>query len=250
MAVLSIDFKAAAAWLSDVDEAPAPEPVVKVRYAPVGVRKRFEMPDGVERGPLKSWNSVARDYVLSRGITAEQVATWDIGYSLMGRLAGRIVFPIVDSSGRLANYAARTFVNDETRYLAADELEGPELAAMLGERFWPVITRSARTVVCFEGAVSGLALERAMRRAGLSAELAGLQGSDVANPRRAARLATFGRVVCATDPDAAGERAYEEIVAMVGGKTEVVRLRYPSERDAADTPEADLASALAKSFAV
>lgn len=253
MKVRGCEFREALAWLREIEEAPAPEPVVSVRYAPLGAgRARFELPGGVEFGPLAGWNSVARDYALSRGLTAEQVERWEIGYALSGRLSGRVVFPIVDSAGRLANYAARTFVDDETRYLAGDEDRDPglDVAAMLGERFWPApATRIRRACVVFEGALSGMALERAMLRAGVSAELAGLQGSDVANPRRALRLSSFGRVVSAADPDKAGDRVSEDLAAALR-RVPFARLRYPREGvDAGDTPVEDLARALAECFA-
>jgi DNA primase len=249
MAVMKLEFREARDWLMNVEEAPAPEPVVRVRYAPMGARDRvFRLPEGVEFAPLERWNSVARSYAVGRGLDAEQVARWGVGYALIGRCAGRIVFPIVDSTARLVNYAARTFVGDETRYLAADERESPDTAAMLGELFWPpVATRVRRTVVVFEGALSGMALERAMLWAGISGELAGLQGSDVTHPRRLLRLSGFGRVVAATDPDAAGERATFDLEAGLRG-VPVTRLRYPSKLDAADTPVVELAAALSESF--
>lgn len=245
MAVMKIEFKPALAWLADVDEAPAPSPVVSVRFVPAEARDRtFRLPDGIEYGTLECWNSVARAYAIGRGLDAAQVERWGIGHALIGRCAGRIVFPIVDCNGRLSNYAARTFVGDETRYLAADEREHPDVATMLGEARWPApVERIRRSVFVFEGALSGMAIERAMLRAGISAEIAGLQGSDVTHPRRLLRLSTFGRVVSATDPDAAGDRATLDLEAGLRG-VPVVRLRYPSTRDAADTPVDDLAAAL------
>ena len=246
MKVRGSEFRDAIEWLKGIEDAPAVVPVVRVRYAPLGARGRaFVLPDGVEFGPLESWNSVARVYLRGRGVDAAQVERWGLGYSLMGRCAGRVVFPIVDSAGRLANYAARTFIGDETRYLAADEREAPDTSVMLGERFWPTPAERARqTVIVFEGALSGMALERALRAAGLQAQLAGLQGSDVANPRRSARLSGFGRVVSAADPDKAGERVSADLAAALR-RLPFTRFVYPRAGvDAADTPPEDLAAAL------
>jgi hypothetical protein len=249
MQVLGLDFRGAMEWFRGVDDAPPRAPVVSVRHVPLsGVRRVFTMPEGAEYGPLARWNSVAREYAESRGLSAWQVERWGIGYSLMGRLAGRIVFPIVDSCGRLANYAARTFVGGEVRYLAASEREHPDLAAMLGERYWPPVAERGRaTVVVFEGALSGMAIERALARAGRRAHIAGLQGSAEVDrsPRRAERLAGFGRWVSACDPDAAGEKASFALASALR-RTDGMRLRYPSERDAADTPIDELAAALAE----
>jgi hypothetical protein len=252
MRVAELEFRPALDWLEGVEEAPAPEPVVRVRYEVAGARSRFRLPEGVEHHPLGSWNSVPLGYALSRGITGEQVERWQVGYALEGRLAGRLVFPIVDSSGRLANYAARTFVGHETRYLAADAREGPDKAAMLGERFWPPpAKRLSKVVVVFEGAISGLAIERALALAGFvpheDVYLAGLQGSDAEDPRRPARLATFGRVVSAADPDVAGESVSADLAAALGRRVPFARLEYPRRGvDAADEDPLALAGSLSR----
>ena len=246
MVVRGCDEAEARLWLSDVEEAPAPQPVVRVRFEPMGARPRaFRMPAGVEFGPLAGWNSVARAYAVGRGITAEQVDRWGIGWALEGRCEGRIVFPIVDLNGRLANYAARTFVGDSTRYLAADERLGPDLSTCLGEVFWPKADERARsTVLVWEGAISGMALDRALRgRAGVYH--AGLQGSDASNPRRISRLASFGAVVAATDPDKAGDSVALDLEAALR-RVPFRRLRYPRRGvDAAQEDPEALAEALA-----
>jgi len=237
MEMRGVDVDEAREWLRTIGEQAAP-PILRVRFEPVGPR-RFRMPAGVEFGPLARWNSVARQYVECRGITADQVERWGIGYALEGRLDGRIVFPIRNRAGELANYAARTFVGDEVRYLAAHESEHPDLSAMWGEHRWPA-ARADRMVVVFEGITNGLAIERAWNP-GSSPALAGLQGSAIEH-RKLARLASFQLVLVATDPDRAGEHAAREIASALGPK--VRRLRYPTEQDAAETPRDQLAEVL------
>jgi DNA primase len=227
--VLGIDREAATAWLSSVDEREAP-PVLRVRFEASGPT-RFRMPAGVEFAPLERWNSVPRRYAESRGITARQVERWGIGYALSGRLDGRIVFPIRNSAGVLSNYAARTFVGDEVRYLAASERERPDKSALFGEEFWGTGERG--DVVVFEGAINGLAIERALEGEGI--RIAGLQGSQV-DHRRLAKLGTFRRVAIATDPDNAGEKVAREISMAIGRRVDVRRVEYPTASDAADTP--------------
>ena len=249
MAVRACTFEDAVLWLSDVEDAPAPDPVVRVRYAPMGARSRaFQLPGGVEFAPLTAWNSVPRAYAIGRGIDAQQVERWGVGYALAGRLDGRIVFPIVDLNGRLQNYAARTFTGDEVRYKAADEREGPDKAALLGERFWPRAEERARSVVVvFEGAITGMAIDRVLRdQRGVF--LAGMQGSNADHPRRIERLATFGRVVSAADPDRAGDDV-SEVLASSLRRVPFARVRYPRRGvDAADTDPVELAAALAEAI--
>ena len=102
----------------------------------------------------------------------------------------------------------------------------------------------------FEGALSGMAIERALLLAGAErVYLAGLQGSDVENPRRIARLSTFGRIVSAADPDHAGDSVSLDLEARLR-RNDFLRFEYPARKvDAADTPEEDLAEALRRALA-
>lgn len=248
MAMRDVEFADAADWLRTLGEQ-APPPVLSVRFDPTGPRV-FRMPVGVEFTPLEEWNSVPRSYLEGRGVDSQQVKGWGIGYALEGRLAGRIVIPIRDQRGRLANYAARTFVGDETRYLAAQSSERPDKSALWGEEFWkePGYLLTGRdVVVVFEGALNGLAIERALRSWNSSSRpsLAGLQGSEL-DHRRLAKLGTFRTIVCATDPDRAGDRAAREIAAALGRRADVRRARYPDERDAADLQRWELEKMLAE----
>ena len=235
-AVRGCNREEARAWLASIGDRPPP-PVLRVRFDPTGPRM-FRLPAGVEFAPLSGWNSVAREYAMRRGITAEQVERWGVGVAHEGKLKDRIVFPIRDQNGRVANYSARTFVDDPVRYLAASTWERPDLSVMWGEEMW--IANRRDVVVVFEGVVNGLAIERALGMndlwpdASVECSLAALQGSDV-DHRKLAKLATFGMVVDATDPDTAGARASRQLFASLGRRDrKVVRLPYPDKRDAAE----------------
>jgi len=232
----------ARAWLATIGDRPPP-PVLRVRFDPTGPRT-FRLPAGVEFAPLSGWNTVPREYALKRGLTAEQVERWGVGVAHEGRLKDRIVFPIRDQKGRVANYSARTFVDDPVRYLAASTWERPDLSVMWGEETWPSLGMRFGPVVVFEGVLNGLAIERAL--SGQFAirsydgvvhdmlSLAALQGSDV-DHRKLAKLATFPGIIDATDPDAAGARASRQLFASLGRRDrKVVRMPYPDKRDAAE----------------
>jgi hypothetical protein len=241
MVLKGIDEAAARAWLSEQGEAPG-VPYVRVRYEPVGVQgTRFVMPAGVEHRPLAEWTDSPRRYLESRGVTADQVARWRIGVAFDGRLAHRIVVPTYDGRGRLANYAARTFVDAEVRYLSADEREHPDKSALWGEHLWPELA-GRRFGIVFEGALNGLAIERALvpqAREGFDVpELLGLSGSKF-DHRKAAKMATFRRLLVATDPDRAGDEVAAEIEGALRRRTEVVRFQYPRRGVDADALERD-----------
>ena len=236
MLLKGLDYRAAREWLRDfVDQEPA-DPYLRVR---VGLDRNpgsVLLPEGVEMqgAPLEKWNSVARDYVVSRGLTDDQVRRWRIGYALFGRLDGRIFLPIYDSRGRLANYAARSFVGAEKRYLAAGTWESPDTSILFGQHRWPETGRN--DVLLFEGALNGLALERALGESDVQlAGMSGLdQGSHGIEVRTLTNLATFRRVIVATDPDGPGDRAAAAIEAALGSRMPVIRLELPRGTDAAE----------------
>lgn len=228
MLLKEMEFEVAISWLQELESQAPPAPFLRVR---VDTKvKAFKLPMGVETEPLEKWVSGARNYVLGRGITAEQVDSWRVSYALAGRLAGRIVFPVFDHAGKLSNYTGRTFVNDPVRYLSASEKEGPDTSVFWGEDRWlPVDQRSS--ILLFEGAINGMAFERVARTRVL---LGGLSGSSF-DHRKAMRLKGFKRVIVATDPDKAGDEAYEDIKGALGRTKEVVRFKYPTSSDASDT---------------
>lgn len=262
MVLRELDFADARAWLRALAIQPEPDPVLRVR-ATVDRKSGFiTTPVGVEGcgRPFTEWNSVPRDYAISRGITQDQVRRWGIGYALFGRLEGRLFLPVLDEHGHLVNYAARSFGNAEKRYLAADTREGPDTSALFGEHHWPEI-RERATVLVFEGALNGLAFERALRDyrviGGMLSErlvelqLAGMSGLRERAPseggvdvRVLTKLATFRRIIVATDPDDPGERAADSLIASLHRGRRVERFRYPTGKDACDTNPGVLGEAL------
>lgn len=258
MLLRGVDFAEALAWVRDVADAEPEEPFLRVRSELARLPGAITLPEGVEKqgAPLETWNSVAREYVLGRGITDEQVRRWRIGYALVGRLEGRVFLPIYDRLGRLANYAARSFVDHEKRYLAAGSWESPDKNALFGEHRWAPVERGRPSlrdvVVVFEGALNGLALERAVSRAGevlgdRTIDYAGMSGLDESeggaiDVRTLMKLATFPRVVVATDPDGAGDRAAAGLERALRRQSRVARLELPPGWDAADVWRSDPAT--------
>lgn len=210
-----------------------------IRVRLVSRARRFAI-DGVKFAPLFEWATVPRRYMAGRGVTADQVARWGIGYAVGGRLDCRIVFPIFASDGRAISYHARTFADADRRYLYPRRTEGADPGAMFGETGWPPIeARRSSTLVVTEGAFDALAAERA------GAEfIAAFGGSDV-NPRHILRLSSWGRIVVASDGDSAGESVYRKIVGKFGGRRgAVVRAAIPEGFDANEMDPAVLSDVL------
>jgi hypothetical protein len=210
---------------------------------PVLFRPRFRMPPEVIFGPLGSWVTPARDYARGRGLTDEEVEAFGIGYAVDGhKLGSRIVFPWIAAGGAVSGYSARTFVDAEPRYMTPGPEEHADPSVLFGEHLWP--RRGERDlVVVAEGALNALAARRAFPSA--VAAFGGSKNFDVAH---AAKLATFRRVLVATDPDEPGEKAALEISGMIGRSVEVLRARLPPGKDAAALPREKLLRVLERAL--
>lgn len=208
---------------------------VTTRVKRVRRRSGFRLPKGVVGcGTLGAWVTPPLKYVQSRGITETQVKRWGIGYSLHGKLNGRIVIPIRDASGKLASYSARSFDGRSPKYKTPDsKKEKPDLAVPFGAQHW----EGRDQVVITEGAINALACERAG-----ATNIAALDGSHI-HRGQVMRLGKFTEVVLASDPDIAGDRLAEELRVLSRWCT-FRRAKLPHGQDAATMKRGDLERAL------
>jgi hypothetical protein len=231
-----LDFatiSAARKWLADnglVIDSKLPSSLEVVSTA-IRAVKRFCLPRGSVIAPLSEWVSPARRYAERRGITAEQVCLWQLGYAASGRLKGRIVFPFRGADGQLSSYSARSFGSASKRYLTPDEAEGSDPSALFGPSRWPA---RRKKLVLVEGAIDALACERAGAEA-----VAALSGSHLTE-RQLLQLSTFEELVVAVDPDHAGERVWQALRPLARW-SRVKRARIPIGYDAAALPRQQLA---------
>lgn len=224
---LTMDWEQAVEWLAkhvagEVPELPAQLEIdIREHIAPI------EMPAEVCFEDFKNWPSPPRNYLLERNVTVAQVERWGIGYAVGGALAGRIVIPVRTTAGVLAGYTGRSFTNsNRLRYKNATAADGAQLGVLHGEHLWGP---ERSLIVVTEGTFDGLAIERAVPGVTIGA----IWGSQFL-PAHAAKLARFGWVVVATDPDPAGDAAYETIRTTLARYTTVVRMHIPEGRDAGD----------------
>lgn len=216
-------------WLGegDVDRREVAE--VEVVVPPP--RLAFRMPPEVRFDPIEDWPPLARRYFLEeRALEAWQVERWGIGYAVDGRLRGRIVVPSRDAGGRPQRYTARSFVDDEKRYLEPENRERPNPNALFGEEHWPLLNGDENRSVLFlvEGAVNALALEAEMP----GIYVAATSGSSMRS-MYGPKLATWSRLFVMTDPDAAGDKLAEEIAIGIARHSSSVRARLPEGTDPA-----------------
>lgn len=221
----------AIAWLRDLHAGVRQEPVAALRVESASPYGRVV--GGLEDvvfDDLRKWVTPAREYVLARGIEPWQVERWRLGYSVDGRLAFRVVIVARNRAGVPLNYTARTFVDDDPRYLNGREQDGIDHGALFGEEHWPDPDQRD-VVIATEGAINGLAAEIAAPGMPFGA----LSGSNV-HPSHVAKLSTFKRVVVATDADRAGDKAAEDLRTALGRWIDVTRARPPEGLDLAAMP--------------
>ena len=218
---------------------------VVVTRAERGGRTSFEMPREVVFEPLDRWVSAAREEVTRRGITAEEVERYGIGYAVDGaKLGGRVVVPWRDYWGRIGSYTARTFIGDGRKYTTPSAAENPDRDVVFGEHLWPA-REVRRVVVVTEGAFNAMAAARAMP--GISVGAVG--GADNYNAGQATRLSTFERALVLSDPDAAGDKLALALEMTLGRYVDVERVRLPRGEDAEDVGEERLRAALSDALA-
>ena len=223
MRLLDLDREGAWEWIGG-DEAPPPPMEVEVEVRERG--EPFRLPSGVILAPLPKWVTPARRYAESRGLTAEQVERWRLGYAVEGRLGGRIVLPVRGSSGRLLSYTGRTFVGGSKKWLEPKLEEGGDKGAIFGEERWPPVGKRARVVVV-EAALDALAVERVVPGISVGA----VYGSELL-PGHVARLSSFTEVVVASDPDTAGRKLAEQVAGALGRWSIVRHVQLPEGYDA------------------
>lgn len=230
-AVLGVDYEEAAAFLK---KAPTKEPSleIEVDVRPVNLGGRgIRTIAGYREKPLAEMPSMFRDYLTSREITADDVRNHRIGYAVDGRLAGRVIFPMIDGRGNVLSYTARSATGDPKRYKEPRKDERASKSAIFGEHLW--LDRGWRGgLFLVEGCPDKLTLEKAARSHGLGpwASFGALHGSQL-TPGQAIKIASFPYVVAATDPDPAGDRIAQDLEDALGGPLKVFRLRPPDGED-------------------
>lgn len=200
-----------------IDDEDVPIVVIK-SSAPREVEMR--LPNGVQIPSLdgSEWHPTALAYLESRGVPAWQRERWHLGFATSGRLAWRIVVPVM-TKGRLLSYVARAWIDDgRSRYDVArrgDPGARPDVA-IFGE---PGVDLSLRVATYTEGVFKTLAMERA----GAPNPQAILGASNL-GPEKIALMSRFDVVLLAMDPDRAGRECADKIERAIGRWCDVRRV--------------------------
>lgn len=214
--------------------------VPRVRVSDRSDTPEYHLPDGIRIPSLdgSDWFGPALAYLDGRRVPAWQRERWHMGFALWGRCAHRVVIP-VHTGGQLVSYVARTLLkgDDVPRYDVARQTDPgarPDYA-LLGE---PGFDETG-TVTIAEGSFSMLALERAgwpNPCAILGVDNLGVEKIDI--------LASFDTALVATDPDRAGDQAFDVLYGALCRYVDVRRVTLTVSPD--DATEDELAEALAR----
>lgn len=225
--VLGLDLKGALTWLrTNSDSRPTeqiPDEVnVVLRRTALA---QFNMPD-YSTGKLAEWVTPARRYAVARGLTDQQIGAWHLGFSVSGRLFGRLVIPIYDHRGKALSYHARTFVNHDKRYFYPDRSEHPDIGAIFGQSSWVEMLTVGKELILTEGAFDALACQRA------GAPWIGAVGGSQPSPAQMLRLSRWRKIAVASDGDRAGDQMFETLARNLRTTTQVRRIQIPAGEDA------------------
>ena len=155
-------------------------------------------------------NHKAIDYLMSRGITLNDVKTWKIGYVPINGddfdpLQGRVVFPIFDTNGRAVSFAGRAINGEKPKYrngAESDIFKKKEL--LYGFHQAKFAAREENSIIVVEGYIDVIAMHRAGIR-----NVVGTMGTafSTEHAQLLKKLLPNGTIYILFDGDASGKKA-------------------------------------------
>ena len=200
----------------DAGEPPTSEPPPKAERPPKAAKAKA--PGADEDGPNKPLGFALQNldtehpYFTERGLSAETIAEFGLGYCQKGSMTGRVVIPIHNAEGQLVAYAGRypgTLPDDDTPKYKLPP--GFKKARELFNAHRAFAESDASPLVVVEGFFGCLALwQHGIRR------VVALMGSSLSPQQErliAAAVNSQSRIVLMLDEDDAGKAARDEIAA-------------------------------------
>lgn len=239
--ISNLSLKEARNWLAEKgNSGPLPREVEIVSshgLLPPGYAG-LSLPPGsmsLDELPLEDWPPRAIAYLAARNVTEHQIQRWGLAVvpaEADSKYRGRIILPARDAIGRLHSWTARSYIGSSLRYMTPNLEQGADQSAIFGAEFW---SSPPELCVIAEGTFDALAIERAAP----AVDIAVLLGSHI-TPLHLLRLSQFPNAIIATDPDSAGNRAYQKLSEGLQRSTQTVRLELPQGKDPAELDPDDL----------
>lgn len=175
------------------------------------------------------WNNVAYRYLRRRGITRRQITEKQIGYSMVGDMHHRVVFPVF-VKGRLKGLVGRDFT----------EKQDLKYKNSVGEKaVYNVAANPQKSLCLVEGVFDTLCVERGAKELGI--DTSGLLGHSIKDGQLWV-LEPYDRIILWLDPDAAGIKGVISIAKKIqqDKRVDVVLPNSFSNPDAKDCDPSDL----------
>jgi 5S rRNA maturation endonuclease (ribonuclease M5) len=167
-------------------------------------------------GDTDYWNDKAYKYVRSRGVSEGQIDRKHIGYSLIGDMAYRAVFPV--------------YVKNKLKGLVGRDITGRQeipYRNSVGEKtLYNLPDKGNKTIVLLEGIFDALIVEQAAKGIGIDA--CALLGHDLADSQ-IELLQSYRRIILWLDPDEPGVKGIVKIARKLHSecKDKIVRVVLP-----------------------
>lgn len=159
---------------------------------PLGYERFSSKPDRIE---LK-----ARNYLRNRQVSLLQITRHKIGYTAIGDMAWRIIFPVLDVDSKVVGWVARSFAGAKPKYLNSGGLKG----------LWNA-QKSAKTAVVVEGIMDALRVEQALLQVRDSVAIARL--GSVITQLQLNLLKQYENIVIFPDADKPGIKGALELAS-------------------------------------
>jgi Toprim domain-containing protein len=180
-------------------------------------------------GDTDYWNDKAYKYIRSRGVTEGQIDRKHIGYSLIGDMAYRAVFPVY-VRGKLKGLVGRDITGKQ---------EIPYRNSVGGKALYNVQDHPHKTVVLMEGIFDTLVAEKPARK--IDMDVNGLLGHDLTDDQMEL-LEPYKTIILWLDPDEAGLKGLMKIPRKIP-KDKIVKVVLPmgfKHPGASDTDPSEL----------
>lgn len=200
------------------EKPPTPEAPPKTEHRPKAANAKAKAPGPDEDGPNKPLGFALQNldtehpYLTERGLSAETIAEFGLGYCQKGSMTGRIVIPIHNAEGQLVAYAGRYHGTPPDEDTPKYKLPpGFRKAQEVFNLHRVLHEPDASPLVIVEGFFDCIWLwQHGIRR------VVALMGSSLSAPQEAL-IATAvnpqSRIVLMLDEDEAGQAAREQIAA-------------------------------------
>jgi DNA primase len=206
-------------------------------------RSKVAAPAKAEPEPVKENRPITislqldaeHEYLASRGLSAETIETFGLGYCSRGMMRGRIAIPIHNTKGELLAYAGRWVDGDDVPEGEGKYKLPPKFAKSLELYNLHRVPPEAKTVILVEGYFSVFWLAQHGYE-----NVVALMGSTISERQRQLLCEHFRGVMIFLDGDEAGRKATADVASFLVHHLWVKAIACPEGKQPDELPESVL----------